>query len=307
MRTSHQDSGSPMKDEGQNVSTGKVSTGPATAAELRQHHKMQNNPQHTEVKDQENQKSDPTRLAEAQKQFATAQRKLEEAQGFPNKMPLRPNMFKNAYSSTGFDMMNVLMRVATRKDPEINIGAVDLSCAFVVCDADEHDCPIVYCSENFERLTGYTKHEILGRNCRFLQAPDGRVHGGVKRSYVDDDSVLYLKEAVNASKEAQVSMINYRKGGQPFMNLLTIIPIMDYGTHVKWFVGFQVDLVEQPNSVIDKNSGKVPIDIIACARLTSDRWHIRSELPKRPNNAKIRVSRTRTTVTIAGFRTQCSP
>ena len=46
------------------------------------------------------------------------------------------------------------MRVATRPNPEINIGSVDLSCAFVVCDAEKDDFPIVYCSDNFERLTG---------------------------------------------------------------------------------------------------------------------------------------------------------
>merc|ERR1712000_74176 len=105
--------------------------------------------------------------------------------------------YVNAYSSSGFDMLGVLMRVATRPRPEINIGPVDLSCAFVVCDLDKFDLPIVYCSEMFERLTGYTKHEILGRNCRFLQAPDGKVQSGVKRKYVDDNSVLYLKNQIS--------------------------------------------------------------------------------------------------------------
>jgi len=174
----------------------------------------------------------------------------------PNNGNPNPQEFKNAYSSTGFDMLTVLMRVATRSNPEINIGAVDLSCAFVVCDASEHDIPIVYCSENFERLTGYTKHEILGRNCRFLQAPDGRVKAGIKRDYVDDESVLYLKNMVSARREAQVSLINYRKGGQPFMNLLTMIPIPYETDEIRFIVGFQVDLVEQPNSVTSKNPGK---------------------------------------------------
>lgn len=164
--------------------------------------------------------------------------------------------YLNAYSSTGFDMLNVLMRVATRPNPDIHLGAVDLSCAFVVCDALEHDFPIMYCSENFERLTGYTKHEILGRNCRFLQAPDGKVRAGVKRPYVDDESVLYLKNRITERKEAQVSLINYRKGGQPFMNLLTMIPVFKEDGEVRYFVGFQVDLVEQPNSVTNKNKGK---------------------------------------------------
>ncbi|RMX96090.1 hypothetical protein D0867_13269, partial [Hortaea werneckii] len=176
--------------------------------------------------------------------------------GWPSTMINKPHMhssYKNAYSSTGFDMLGVLMRVATRPNPEINIGSVDLSCAFVVCDAEKDDIPIVYCSDNFERLTGYTKHMILGRNCRFLQSPDGNVEPGVRRKYVDDDSVLYLKNMINLRREAQISLINYRRGGQPFMNLLTMIPITWDTEQVKFFVGFQVDLVEQPNAVTNKN------------------------------------------------------
>ena len=170
----------------------------------------------------------------------------------------QPNMpqYLNAYSSTGFDMLGVLMRVATRPRAQINIGAVDMSCAFVVCDVTQHDTPIVYCSEMFERLTGYSRHEILGRNCRFLQAPDGKVQAGLKRVYVDDAAVLHLKNMINMQSEAQISLINYRKGGQPFMNLLTMIPIAWDTDDIKFYVGFQVDLVEQPTSITNKNPGK---------------------------------------------------
>jgi hypothetical protein len=96
---------------------------------------------------------------------------------------------------------------------------------------------------------------ILGRNCRFLQSPNGIVEPGVKRKYVDDNSVLYLKNMINATREAQISLINYRRGGQPFMNLLTMIPIRWDTDEIKFFVGFQVDLVEQPGSMINKNPG----------------------------------------------------
>ncbi|KAL8762243.1 MAG: hypothetical protein Q9184_001724 [Pyrenodesmia sp. 2 TL-2023] len=163
--------------------------------------------------------------------------------------------YKNAYSSSGFDMLGVLMRVAARPKPQINIGAVDMSCAFVVCDVTKHDIPIVYCSDIFERLTGYTKHEILGRNCRFLQAPDGKIQAGIKRKYVDDQSVWRIKTMIAARQEMQTSVINYRKGGQPFMNLLTMIPITWDSDEIKYYVGFQVDLVEQPTSITSKNPG----------------------------------------------------
>lgn len=101
---------------------------------------------------------------------------------------------------------------------------------------------------------------ILGRNCRFLQSPDGKVEAGIKRNYCDDDSVLYLKNTISATTEAQISLINYRRGGQPFMNLLTMIPISwEPGGKVKFFVGFQVDLVEQPGAMTNKNPGKLVI------------------------------------------------
>ncbi|KAL8674743.1 MAG: hypothetical protein Q9168_000827 [Polycauliona sp. 1 TL-2023] len=161
--------------------------------------------------------------------------------------------YKNAYSSSGFDMLGVLMRVAARPKPQINIGAVDMSCAFVVCDVTQHDIPIVYCSDIFERLTGYTKHEILGRNCRFLQAPDGKIQAGINRKYVDDQSIYQIKTMISARQEMQTSVINYRKGGQPFMNLLTMIPITWDTDEFKYYVGFQVDLVEQPTSITNKN------------------------------------------------------
>lgn len=151
-------------------------------------------------------------------------------------------------------MLGALMRVATRKNPEIDIGAVDMSCAFVVCDVTQNDCPIVYVSDIFERLSGYNKHEVLGRNCRFLQSPDGKVIPGIKRKYVDDGVVFDLKTKIGAKKEVQRSLINYRKGGKPFMNLLTMIPITWDSDEVKYFIGFQVDLVEAPSSVGEKSA-----------------------------------------------------
>lgn len=163
--------------------------------------------------------------------------------------------YHGIYSSSGFDMLGALMKVATRKNPEIDIGKVDMSCAFVVCDITLYDCPIIYVSDIFERLTGYTKHEVKGQNCRFLQSPEGKVEAGSRREFVDNDSVYYLRNRIGDNKEAQRSLINYRKGGQPFMNLLTMIPITgEDDKEIRYFVGFQVDLVEKPTAVATKNS-----------------------------------------------------
>ncbi|KAF2666950.1 hypothetical protein BT63DRAFT_433883 [Microthyrium microscopicum] len=166
---------------------------------------------------------------------------------------METNQYRDIYAPSGYNLLDTLFRVHTRKNPQIQIGAVDLSCAFVVCDARSHDNPIIYCSDSFERLTGYNKYEIIGQNCRFLQSPDGKVESGVKRKYCDDDSVLYLKNSITTRTEAQISLINYRKGGQPFMNLLTMIPLLDGNGEALQFVGFQVDLVENPTAVSARN------------------------------------------------------
>jgi PAS domain S-box-containing protein len=124
-----------------------------------------------------------------------------------------------------------------------------------VCNVLLADCPIVYVSGVFERMTGYTKHEILGRNCRFLQSPYGSVEAGAHREFVDNKSVFYLSNQIAARREAQCSLINYRKGGQPFMNLLTMIPITgEDNKKIKYYVGFQVDLVDKPTSVEGKDA-----------------------------------------------------
>jgi PAS domain S-box-containing protein len=93
------------------------------------------------------------------------------------------------------------------------LGPIDLSCSFVVSGA-KHDYPIIYCSPAFERLTGYTNNEIVGKNCRFLQSPDGQVAVGSTRQHTDNKVVYHLREQLNLGKEHQASIINYKKGGQ---------------------------------------------------------------------------------------------
>lgn len=156
---------------------------------------------------------------------------------------------KTVYSKSGFDMLKALWLVATRKDPQLQLGAVDMSCAFVVCDVTMNDCPIVYVSDNFQNLTGYSQHEIMGQNCRFLQAPDGKVEAGSKREFVDDGAVYNLKKMIHEGREVQQSLINYRKGGKPFLNLLTMIPIPWDTDEIRYFIGFQIDLVECPDAI----------------------------------------------------------
>ncbi|KAM7196317.1 putative white collar 1 protein [Rhypophila sp. PSN 637] len=167
----------------------------------------------------------------------------------------KPDKDKTIYSKSGFDMLRALWYVATRKNQTIQLGAVDMSCAFVVCDVTQNDCPIIYVSDNFQNLTGYSRHEIAGKNCRFLQSPNGIVEAGSKREFVENDAVLKLKNCIARGEEIQQSLINYRKGGKPFLNLLTMVPIPWDTDEIRYFVGFQIDLVECPDAIAGTEGG----------------------------------------------------
>lgn len=161
---------------------------------------------------------------------------------------------RQAYSSSGFDLLGALARVVLRPNPRISLGPVDLSCSFTVCDARHPEQPIIYCSDTFCMLTGYTRNEILGRNCRFLQSPDGKVQRGSERFHTDNAAVAHMKQHSNTMQECQASLINYRRNGSPFINLVTIVPIgWADSTEPVYLVGFQVDLVEQPSAILERS------------------------------------------------------
>jgi PAS domain S-box-containing protein len=178
------------------------------------------------------------------------------------------------YSSSGFDLLSILGRVANRPNKSINLGPVDMSCSFVVVDVRRHDSPIVYASPSFYRLTGYEEKEVLGRNCRFLQAPDGRVARGDQRHDTNPEAVAHMRKCLAANKECQTSLLNFRKDGSAFFNLVTIIPVAGGIANtpgkqdVVLHVGFQVDLTEQPNAILQKlRNGNYMVDQKSCLAL----------------------------------------
>ena len=166
------------------------------------------------------------------------------------------------YSYTGFDIMGIMARIYYRKNPQISLGPVDMSCSFCISDSTKEDTPIVYISEAFEKLTGYRADECVGRNCRFLQSvsteADGLVTKGSKRRYTDNNVVVKIKKDLDSLKECQYSLINYKKGGEPFINFISIIPVSSTEDGpLDLFIGFQVSLIEQPYHIMKCMKDKI--------------------------------------------------
>ncbi|XP_022943391.1 phototropin-1-like [Cucurbita moschata] len=112
---------------------------------------------------------------------------------------------------------------------------------FVVSDATKPDYPIMYASAGFFKMTGYTSKEVIGRNCRFLQGAD-----------TDPEDVAKIREGLQAGTSYCGRLLNYKKDGTPFWNLLTISPIKDDDGKVLKFIGMQVEVSKHTEGFKDK-------------------------------------------------------
>lgn len=119
--------------------------------------------------------------------------------------------------------------------------------------------PIVYCSQSFEVLTGYSEQDALGRNCRFLQSfstakdrPDlGSHRVQIERmlpevSEQEKLDLVKLRCSIANKEESQVVLTNYKKNGDQFRNVLATIPIQwtSDSDQSRYIVGFLADLEE---------------------------------------------------------------
>jgi len=104
----------------------------------------------------------------------------------------------------------------------------------VIVDASAADLPILYVNPAFERITGYSQDEVLGRNCRFLQ--------GEER---DPLQVEEIRRGLSQARDVHVVVRNFRKDGQAFWNDLYISPILNERGVITHFVGVQNDITEQ--------------------------------------------------------------
>ena len=103
----------------------------------------------------------------------------------------------------------------------------------VISDAAQPDNPLIYVNDGFVNLTGYSKTEVLGRNCRFLQGSDS-----------NSDASVELRSAIKEGRECKVDILNYRKDGSRFWNRLSLTPIRNAAGRLVNFVGVQFDITE---------------------------------------------------------------
>lgn len=106
--------------------------------------------------------------------------------------------------------------------------------AMIITDPRLPDNPIVFANDSFLRLTGYARHEVLGRNCRFLQGPES-----------DADAIAQIRTAVARRQDTNVDILNYRKNGSTFWNALYLSPVSNEAGELQFFFASQLDVTDR--------------------------------------------------------------
>ncbi|WBM32038.1 MULTISPECIES: PAS domain S-box protein [Pseudomonas] len=104
----------------------------------------------------------------------------------------------------------------------------------VVAEQEGDDTILIYVNAAFERLTGYSRDEILYQDCRFLQADDR-----------DQLARARIRKALAERRPCREVMRNYRKDGTAFWNELSITAVRNDAERRTYFIGIQKDVTRQ--------------------------------------------------------------
>ena len=133
--------------------------------------------------------------------------------------------------------------------------------AVIATDPRLPDNPIVDCDDAFLKLTGYSRQEVIGRNCRFLTGPD-----------TDPKKSQILREAIANATPAVVELVNYRKDGSAFLNSVMIAPVFCETGELTGFLGSQIEVA------VEEREQRVRLAEAAIASLTDRQKLVLSKL-----------------------------
>ncbi|HEY8607860.1 MAG TPA: EAL domain-containing protein [Noviherbaspirillum sp.] len=99
---------------------------------------------------------------------------------------------------------------------------------------DEPGPRIVFVNPAFERLTGYSREEVIGRSPRLLQGPR------TGRAELDR-----MRAAIIAREPVCVEVLNYKKNGEEFWVELDLVPVFGARGRATHYVAVQRDITER--------------------------------------------------------------
>ncbi|MBE9200237.1 MULTISPECIES: PAS domain S-box protein [unclassified Nodularia (in: cyanobacteria)] len=104
----------------------------------------------------------------------------------------------------------------------------------IITDASLPNRPIIYVNPAFERLTGYSAAEVIGRNFCSFQGND-----------LNQSEIEELSATMQAGKDCTVTLRNYRKDGSLLWSELNISPVYDVAGKLTHYITIQTNITER--------------------------------------------------------------
>jgi PAS domain S-box-containing protein len=104
----------------------------------------------------------------------------------------------------------------------------------------EYPNNLVYVNKAYCELTGYSPHELIGKN-----------PGTVLQHYdiIPLSKRQYIRNRLNARVPIDILVRNFRKDGSMFWNELHIHPVIDESGKCLYWVGMATDVTERVNTI----------------------------------------------------------
>lgn len=93
---------------------------------------------------------------------------------------------------------------------------------------------IVYANSAFFNMTGFSKEEVFGQNCYFLQGKE-----------TETEAVKEIINAIQNNQSINITLKNYKKDGTWFWNELTVSPVFDKNKNCTHFICTQQDVTKK--------------------------------------------------------------
>ncbi len=135
-------------------------------------------------------------------------------------------------AETGNDLMRL------RQSPFLAAALAEIECGVTIADPSLEDTPLIYANAAFERMTGYPRAEILGRNCRFLQ-------GDLK----EQPGLRIIRNALARGTDCTTVLTNFRRNGEPFESRIKLRTLRTHDGALSYIIGIQLDVTKEHSAL----------------------------------------------------------
>ncbi|WP_158555094.1 PAS domain-containing protein [Fulvimarina endophytica] len=156
--------------------------------------------------------------------------------------------------------------------------------AVTIAEAGAPDLPLNLVNPRFCELSGYEADELIGKNCRLLQRDERDQPGR-------EEIRGFLKNP--ASQTIRTTLLNFRKDGTPFINLVLMTKLLDARNRVRFIFASQFDVTRITEREMNTHEEKLVGDVERMGSIVREHRHIMNTSYDTIANSMAQIAKSR--------------